>query len=203
MTNLYVPKHGERVRVLKAKPGTKWCGLLEGTEIIAHNIYLSFVLDGWVYVRWVTAVDIGGWKAGSCLGAYVLVEPVEARDDVRRDERFCESCSAGAHGPLAAVECQLVPTAHGEQWLCEGCAREALSSETIGPTPPPERRFCACGQELMGTWAKSEDCGECRIRWANRDETCPGRPSFLPQKPPAQEETIEHAWQTPGDEWPL
>ncbi len=65
----------------------------------------------------------------------------------------------------------------------------------------PERRFCACGQELMGKLTSGVFCGECQLKrdfrwgaaWYDR---------FRPTQPPAQTEVIEHAWMTATSEGP-
>ncbi len=220
-TELYIPKPGERVRVVAISPDDDMpgCSVGDVVEVSADvsQTVASAVWEGYLNLAWVRA-DAGPrhWRT------ICLVEPCrctcshhgsdacceEHGEPTDREERVCESCAGGAHGPQPEVPCERVATCHGQMWLCSECADNARHAERCGLYDLGHpRRFCACGQELMGKRFESALCGDCFGGWQLTDPRSIGEqrrtaPSLDDRIRAAQPEVTEHAWQTPTAEGP-
>ncbi len=162
MTELYIPKPGERVRVVEVWEGDAYPRHRVGQDVTVSldetETFVATSASGWIILN---------------SGTYCRVEPVE-----KSEPTTCSDCGAVEH-PL------------NEGRLCDRCYER--------PTEPqPERRFCACGQELFG-WKSAVWCGDCHAHLENPQLT--GDDIDLRIRD-AQPETEEHAFDRPGYSWP-
>ncbi len=205
MTELYVPKPGERVRVVAVSREDPLPMHRLGDVATVRKATMSIVA-GYLFLY---EDGVGGtWcrvEPVVCTCPHDGPDPLCVEHAPDNDERTCDSCRAGAHGPLPEVPCQLVETTHGPMWLCETCAEEACdrvrrARETGLYDLGHPRRFCACGQELWSTEQRAGGmCGDCGNRVVGQ------RPKTIPLDArirAAQPETEEHAFERPGYSWP-
>lgn len=164
MTELYIPKPGERVRVTEVAPFD-----LRPEHAVGQETE--------VYSGTGPAVTQPGWLILNN-GTYCRVEPVEKSEPVT-----CARCNNPCDpGDLYT---------DGYRVLCSGACQ-------TGEQPKPERRFCACGQELFG-WKSAVWCGDCHAHLENPRLTGDDLDRRIRD---AQPEVIECAFDRPGYSWP-
>ncbi len=179
MTELYVPKPGERVRVVEVSREDPCPAARVGDVLTVHCAFPSRGAPVWAFVQ--DELSFGG--------TWCRVEPVA------KLTTMCAHCE-GVCDPGDLYT-------DGMRVYCSAkCREHDLPSKYA---QPPARRFCACGQELLGKRFESAFCGDCYGGWKLNDPRSIGEqrrtaPSLDARIRAAQPEAEECAWMTPSAE---